>query len=250
MFDPYHKWLGIPKDQRPPTYYQLLGIAEGESDPEVIEEAAVRQTAHVRTYQIGKHAAVCTRVLNEIAEARLTLLNPAKRRAYDEQLARAKATRSAAAGAVAVGIAQGVPPSKPDFGLDDDAPPLLAPRRFGVRRRRVSGALMLWLAVAAAATLAVAVGIGIAMKQSQKTDANRPTAPATPPKREEKKEPKTNPKVLHESSRSAPSVSWFGGVRPGGRTIHSLVRYQAVRRGRHRAADSTRPRAGAALPSS
>ena len=44
MFDPYHKWLGIPKDQRPPTFYQLLGITPGEEDVEVIEEAAIRQT--------------------------------------------------------------------------------------------------------------------------------------------------------------------------------------------------------------
>ena len=58
MFDPYHKWLGIPPGRRPPTHYQLLGIAPEEQDPEVIEEAAIRQTAHVRTYQIGPHAAV------------------------------------------------------------------------------------------------------------------------------------------------------------------------------------------------
>ena len=57
MFDPYHKWLGIPKDQRPPTYYQLLGIAGGESDVEVIEEAAIRQSTHLRAYQTGAHAA-------------------------------------------------------------------------------------------------------------------------------------------------------------------------------------------------
>ena len=86
-FDPYHKWLGIPKDQRPPTYYQLLGITPDEQDAEVIEEAAVRQTTHVRAYQMGPHAAECTRILNELAQARQTLLNPAKRKAYDERLA-------------------------------------------------------------------------------------------------------------------------------------------------------------------
>src|SRR5262245_43798443 len=91
MFDPYHKWLGIPKDQRPPTHYQLLGVAVGESDAEVIDEAAVRQTAHVRNYQIGQHAADATRILNEISQAKLTLLHPAKRRAYDEQLAKKSA---------------------------------------------------------------------------------------------------------------------------------------------------------------
>ena len=57
MFDPYHRWLGIPRHLRPPTYYQLLGIAVDETDAEVIAEAALRQTSHVRTYQAGPHAA-------------------------------------------------------------------------------------------------------------------------------------------------------------------------------------------------
>src|SRR5713226_1990989 len=95
MFDPYHKWLGIRKELQPPTLYQLLGISPDEKDPEVIEEAAIRQTTHVRTYQIGPHAAACTRLLNEIAQARLTLLNPAKRQAYDAGLQAASAPMEA-----------------------------------------------------------------------------------------------------------------------------------------------------------
>src|SRR5262245_64598405 len=87
MFDPYHKWLGIPPDQRPPTYYQLLGLSPGEDDAEVIAEAAIRQAAHVRSYQIGPHAAESVRILNEIAEASRVLRDPAKRRAYDQILA-------------------------------------------------------------------------------------------------------------------------------------------------------------------
>jgi hypothetical protein len=86
MFDPYHKWLSIPRDQRPPTHYQLLGIAPDEDDPEVIDEAAIRQTAHVRMYQSGPQAQECSRLLNEIALARATLLDPVRRRAYDAGL--------------------------------------------------------------------------------------------------------------------------------------------------------------------
>src|SRR6516164_9082938 len=86
MFDPYHKWLGIPKDQRPPTFYQLLGIAPDEKDLEVIEEAAIRQTTYLRGYQIGPHAQDCTRLLNEIALARATLVNAAKRAEYDGKI--------------------------------------------------------------------------------------------------------------------------------------------------------------------
>ncbi len=87
MFDPYHKWLGISKKHRPPTYYRLLGIDEGEDDPEVIEEAALRQQSHLRIYQMGQHSALATKLLNEVAQARSILLNPAKRKAYERSLA-------------------------------------------------------------------------------------------------------------------------------------------------------------------
>src|SRR5262245_57792243 len=89
MFDPYHKWLAIPKEQRPPTLYQLLGIADDEADREVIEEAAIRQTTHLRTYQAGPRARECTVLLNEVAQARATLLNSAKRKEYDARLKKA-----------------------------------------------------------------------------------------------------------------------------------------------------------------
>src|SRR3954447_5892537 len=85
-FDPYHKWLGIPKHLRPPTYYQLLGLAAAEADREVIEEAAIRQTTHVRAYQVGPHAQACTRLLNEIAAARQVLLDPKRRKEYDRKI--------------------------------------------------------------------------------------------------------------------------------------------------------------------
>src|SRR5437763_17123859 len=96
MFDPYHKWLGIQPGQRPPTYYQLLGISPEERDPEVIEEAAIRQSAHVRAYQMGPHAAESARLLGEIAQARATLTKPAKRQEYDAQLNKDTGGKSAA----------------------------------------------------------------------------------------------------------------------------------------------------------
>ena len=55
-FDPYHKWLGIPPDQQPASHYRLLGITEFESDLEVIETAAERQTGFLRTFQTGPDA--------------------------------------------------------------------------------------------------------------------------------------------------------------------------------------------------
>ena len=32
QFDPYHKWLGIPPHEQPPSHYRLLRISEYESD--------------------------------------------------------------------------------------------------------------------------------------------------------------------------------------------------------------------------
>ena len=101
MFDPYHKWLAIPPGQRPPSHYQLLGISATESDPDVIEEAVLQRTAHLRTYQIGPLAKECTRLLNEVAQAKVVLLNPEKRKAYDEELARAANAGSTKAAAMA-----------------------------------------------------------------------------------------------------------------------------------------------------
>ena len=85
-FDPYHKWLGIaPKDQ-PPTHYRLLGIDLFESDPDVIATAADQRMAHVKGFQAGQNAALSQRILNELAVAKVCLLNAEKKAEYDETL--------------------------------------------------------------------------------------------------------------------------------------------------------------------
>lgn len=85
-FDPYHKWLGIPAAEQPADHYRLLSIARFESDRDVIEGAADRQMAHVRTFQAGPHSALSQRILNELAAAKLRLLDPQKKAAYDAEL--------------------------------------------------------------------------------------------------------------------------------------------------------------------
>ena len=52
-FDPYHTWLGIPPEEQPPHHYRLLGIKPFEEKPAVIESAADRQMAHLRSFQSG-----------------------------------------------------------------------------------------------------------------------------------------------------------------------------------------------------
>ncbi|HVX15091.1 MAG TPA: hypothetical protein VHC22_28120 [Pirellulales bacterium] len=91
MFDPYRKWLGIPDGPRPPTHYQLLGISPDEHDRDVINAAVLRQSSFVRHFQTGERSQEATRLLNEIAAAKLCLLDAAKRAEYDRQFNRAVA---------------------------------------------------------------------------------------------------------------------------------------------------------------
>ncbi|MGQ9574928.1 MAG: hypothetical protein ACUVUC_06385 [Thermoguttaceae bacterium] len=85
-FDPYYRWLGIPPKDQPPNFYRLLALELFESDPEVIEAAADRQMGHLRTYQTGPHAQLSQKLLNEVAAARICLLNPQKKAQYDAWL--------------------------------------------------------------------------------------------------------------------------------------------------------------------
>ncbi len=83
MFDPYHKWLGIaPKDQ-PPNHYRLLAVDLFESDLEVIDAGANRQMAYLQQRATGEHGSLSQKLLNEIAAARLCLLNPRQKAEYD-----------------------------------------------------------------------------------------------------------------------------------------------------------------------
>lgn len=85
-FDPYYEWLGIPPEDRPPNHYRLLGIQLGESNPQVIANAAQRQAVFVGTYEPGPRGEHVPRLLHEIAAARACLLNPAAKSAYDGTL--------------------------------------------------------------------------------------------------------------------------------------------------------------------
>jgi hypothetical protein len=85
-FDPYHKWLGIPPEEQPPTHYRLLGVKSMESDIDVIESAADQRMAHLRTFQGGPRADASQKLLNEVAAAKVCLCDPARKAAYDAML--------------------------------------------------------------------------------------------------------------------------------------------------------------------
>lgn len=144
MFDPYRKWLGIPEDQRPPTHYQLLGIAADEHDIDVIEAAVLRQSAFVRNFQSGQHAEEATKLLNEIAAARLCLVDRKKRAKYDAELRPKQADAPGAANKARDSgtLARAAPPAAgpqpgpaPAFDLDRLVMP--APRRAPAVGRRL-----------------------------------------------------------------------------------------------------------------
>ena len=134
--DPYWKWLGIPPEQQPPDHYALLGIAPFEMNRDVIENAAVRQMNHVRTFQGGPHAAISQQLLNQLSAVRLCLLDEEQKQIYDEQL---RAQRAVANASQAPPVATQVMPTGQLPVAKEVAPasaPLRTPRRSRRRRQR------------------------------------------------------------------------------------------------------------------
>ncbi|MCS7471112.1 hypothetical protein NZK35_31025 [Stieleria sp. ICT_E10.1] len=86
MFDPLHKWLGIPPSEQPPNDYRLLGLANFEDDPEVIDMAADRDLTFLHGLTNGEHGEAAEELSNRISAARVRLLNPEKKADYDAQL--------------------------------------------------------------------------------------------------------------------------------------------------------------------
>jgi len=86
QFDGYYKWLGIPPKDQPPNHYRLLGLELFEDNAEVIETAAERQATYLHEVSSGPHVKESQKLLNEVAAARLCLLDTEKRAAYDAKL--------------------------------------------------------------------------------------------------------------------------------------------------------------------
>lgn len=158
-FDPYHKWLGIPPKHQPPHHYRLLGIDPFEDDPDVISNAADQRMALLRSFQSGKHAEISQRLLNEIAAARVCLLNAERKKEYD---ARLRATLVAAS--------PGSPGKNPAAGVA--APPMPRPTPQGLPVARP-------LAPAAAPPgMTVATPAPMAVRRERARPAGGPSLPA------------------------------------------------------------------------
>lgn len=81
----YHKLLGIPPAEQPPNLYRLLAIDLFESDEEVITNAARGRCQFLRGISL-KQPDVTEPLLNEIMAAKVRLLDPVERSAYDQEL--------------------------------------------------------------------------------------------------------------------------------------------------------------------
>lgn len=165
-FDPYHRWLGIPPEDQPPNHYRLLGIALFEDQPDVIEHAADRQMAHLRTFQVGPHAALSQRLLNEVAAAKVCLLKPDKKAAYDGFLRRRVKESAQPAGETAAGNS---PPPFPVAPPEEEPPTVELDVRAeeagsveSEKEPAVAATHARWWPALAAAVLAVGLVAGIA----------------------------------------------------------------------------------------
>ena len=169
MFDPYYKWLGIPPNEQPPNHYRLLGLQLFESNAEVIEAAANRQMAYVQQRASGKHAAVSQKLLNELSAARVCLLDPKKKAAYDDGLRRAMATHQPDA------MSSETPSVQSEMGLDlGGFVSAVTPRRHlpPTRRRKPRWPLFAMLGMA----ILVLVVIGVVVATSNKDRELTPEA--------------------------------------------------------------------------
>lgn len=85
-FDPYQQWLGIPPAEQPPHHYRLLGLRPCEADHRAITRAVQTRIAHLRKCDDGSHKDDLHRLLQQVTEARHTLLNAKLKEQYDAKL--------------------------------------------------------------------------------------------------------------------------------------------------------------------
>ncbi len=210
-FDPYYKWLGIRPDERPLHYYRLLGLTDFESDRDVIKNAADQLMAHVRTFQTGKHSAKSQEVLNQLAQARLNLLNGEKKARYDQQLRNELAPAQSPppmADYVAPPSDRWRPAVISEYDPSDIANDYHAPRAQTVRPSAEGNSTRNYIiagVAAAVVTLGITFGL-LAFRMSQRTEPVEQVK-HIPEQREPRAEKKIVPSVSTNSAPADKSVA-------------------------------------------
>ena len=196
-FDPYQQWLGIAKHEQPANFYRLLGVGTLMEDREAIGNAADRQMNFVRTFQLGQHREASQKILRELAEAKLCLLNPESKAAYDAELRQQAAAPqtpappSAPAAPAPPPTPVAAPPAAPkrpepmaNIPLVEPAPrPSPPPASLARERTERSGGLpqWVWIVVAILLTLIVFAWMISRIAESRRAaraEKKRPKKPA------------------------------------------------------------------------
>jgi hypothetical protein len=160
-FDPYYTWLGIRPEEQPPNHYRLLALQAFEDNLDTIQHAADQRMTHLRNLQSSQHSIACQKLLNEVAAAKICLMNPQKKAQYDELLQARLPPTSGGMSAVrpaARGAAQASPAASPEpdafqqFSADAIS---MLPRSSGARRRNSVGPAVVVIGLG----LAVVVGL-------------------------------------------------------------------------------------------
>lgn len=82
----YEQWLGITSENQPPSYYQLLGLRDFESDTVEIAKGAKRQLERAEAAARPAQAAAAKALMEQIRMAERCLLTPSTKATYDRQL--------------------------------------------------------------------------------------------------------------------------------------------------------------------
>ena len=88
--DFYTKWLDVRPGPRPPDYYTLLGVEVFCRDLDAIEHATRQQLTRLDDFALHpdrKTRDAVQNMMNEVARARVDLVNPQRRLDYDRRLA-------------------------------------------------------------------------------------------------------------------------------------------------------------------
>ena len=181
QFDPYLKWFGILPEEQPPNHYRLLGVPLFVDDPEVIGNGADRAMTMLRSMQTGKQSAWSQKLLNEVAQAKVCLLEPRRKTAYDALLRDQAAAAAASAAARPAGprprpSTQDLTEDAAWLALQYEAQPAPASRvvKPAAPRRRLSPVV---IAVSAAvASVVVIVSLLVLLKETP-----APEVAAAPP---------------------------------------------------------------------